>query len=605
MDEFTPSERNIIVRFLHWLLRLFGWTPPEPDVPDLPEEPDMPDEPDDPEEPDPEEPDEPEPLHPVVVRVADLRLVDAPGVVDGPWTLTSGALLARHPGDGELTATAMVEHGDATYSLWARVWAQDSRSDAFYGGFAGHAIYRCYPREHGRFVWVNCGTWSLSEGASRVGVGTGEVGLRLDCLVLDPNGLTPQQLDELVGAPPHVEPPIEPEPEPEPEPPTPEPEPEPEPPVTPPGGRGWTYQADPTFTRDRLNSKARAAYGALWAAINKRSADGWAKSCDTYRIGRSLGDHIQHGLLIPLRATGDLKLLDEVVRLMNLVKGTLRRTWRVGTADTNHRRLLWEYSSSTSYQGNDLHAMDGIKAHGLIASCAVAMHVNRHLASPAGHDYGTESDFWTDYLVNDYEAIWRIRKKKPTGFPFNARPAFHAYNTNIKLHRSLGILTGDQAYTREAERMAAVVWGKQVKTASTPSGPAFVWSQGTTGDGADASQGFLNTFTYARYVFADAVEFALDGFDRWSVETLPTFARTISEFILPGYERDIGGGVSKAGLPASDPSEWSQGDKNKYEISGYMLLAPWDARVATHAGQFSDRYVHAPAARLITALWGS
>src|SRR5690606_33597401 len=84
-----------------------------------------------------------------------------------------------------------------------------------------------------RYHWVHVGTYVLSEGGHRIGVGAGEEGLRLDCLVLDPVGLEPAELDELVGAPPHVEP----EPEPE-------PTPEPGPPVTPPGA---LWQVDPTF----------------------------------------------------------------------------------------------------------------------------------------------------------------------------------------------------------------------------------------------------------------------------------------------------------------------------------------------------------------------
>src|SRR5690606_10309211 len=109
----------------------------------------------------------------------------------------------------------------------------------------------------------------------------------------------------------------------------------------------------------------------------------------------------------------------------------LADSWR-GTADGTKQKdgylnWVWRQNHGEAYQGKDTNQLDEIKTHAMIASVAYALELNRDLKSPGGRNYGAHADFWQDYLVNDFEAKWRDRRNKPTGFPFIMRPHTHTY----------------------------------------------------------------------------------------------------------------------------------------------------------------------------------
>lgn len=431
---------NLFRRIIDFFRRLFGWRPPEPPIeePDpLPEQPEQPQEPVEP-EPEPEVPTpDPEPLYGLVVR----PLTDHPAwrVVTDPLTTDGHAFEATEPGDGDLTATAMVELAEGTYSLWARVNAPDLKGDRFYGGIQSHAIYRAVATQLARYHWVHVGTYPLSAGGHRVGVGTGEVGLRLDCLVLDPVGLTPAQLDELVGIPET--------PKPEPEIPTPEPE-IPEPPIVEPVGfSDATHKVAPLVaafdpqnptlrTGQPLTAMQRHFYEAFTRAMLRPDPDEYTDTKgrlgrnDSYHLGRH-GQVIQVSALLAMSRTGDGRILDLLTAGWNRAYANLVIEWDAGNLDrayveddagsrivdgkwvlkdgktpwSPYPKWLYAGNNGRAGAGTDQNALQNVKPWAILAQYLWALEVNRNAVSPEGLDYGREADKWRPVLKGLVEAF--------------------------------------------------------------------------------------------------------------------------------------------------------------------------------------------------------
>ncbi len=349
-------------------------------------------------------------------------------------------------------------------------------------------------------------------------------------------------------------------------------------------------RGDPNFSVSKLPSAARTHYENLWYVIrNPRSTldpRDWAASDDLYTYARDLHTHVQT-LLLAFRATGDLRLLDEIDAITAIMRSKLHDSWR-GTADGSSQRdgyvnWVWRGSDSGSLAGKDTHEMDEAKTHALIASVAYALHVNRDLSSPGGRNYASSANFWSDYLVNTFEAKWRARKGVSSGFPIMERPDYHSHHSWTKWHYYMGLLTGRSSYMTEANRMADMIWNREIKTTSTSYGTANVWSHGVISLGS--KQDYLQPNMYSRYVFADSVEFYFEDFHRWGSDSeMKRFANTIAAFIIDRsgaesstdwFTADIGGDRARAGIP-SDPS-WNRMHIHRWESSPFSILAPWDA----------------------------
>lgn len=461
---------------------------------------------------------------------------------------------------------------DTELTLWARMRAESYSGDAIYLGLDGD-MRRVFPDRLGAYVWVRVDTAQLAAGSHRIALRHAEPGLKIDVLAVtsDP-GVDANDLEAFVGAP-H---------------PAPGPNPSPTPKPTP-APTDSDLRGNPDFRISDLPSDAQLWYKRLWAAIENPGSSQdparWAASDNLYTYARQLHTHMQT-LLIAFRVTGDLRLLDEVDRLLEIMRDELADSWRGtidGTDGTRDGYLNWVWrNDENSYTGKDTNKLDEMKTHALVASAAYALHVNRDLASPAGRAYGAHADFWTDYLQNDFEAKWRERENQPTGFPIMIRPHTHTYHSWLKWHYYMGLLTGESGYSMEAERMADVIWNDEIHTTNTAEGPAYVWTRSILSEGGSAD--YLHPTTYARYVYGDVVEFHLEGFHRWAnPEVVGGFARTFSEFVIDEdhatsstdwFASDIGGGVSRAGI-RSDPS-WSRMEIYKFEASPYALITAWD-----------------------------
>ncbi|MCA1791384.1 MAG: hypothetical protein LC667_16485, partial [Thioalkalivibrio sp.] len=252
-----------------------------------------------------------------------------------------------------------------------------------------------------------------------------------------------------------------------------------------------------------------------------------------------------------------------------------------GTDGTRDGYLNWSYrySDTPSLQGKDTRYIDDIKAHGLVAMVAYALELNRDLVSPGGRDYGAHADFWRDYLVNHFEAKWRERRDVPSAFPFLMHPDAHTYWTWTKWHLYMGLLTGDQRYTTEANRMADVIWN-EIKSESTSGGSALVWASNITSLSSDRN--FLMSTGYAHSVYGDVVTFHLEGFHRWADEEMVrAFARTVTEFVFDtsdpvrsGIASDIGGGEDRAGIVSG--SGTPRRSASTFVGYQYGLIGSWD-----------------------------
>lgn len=641
---------SIFQRIIDAVRRLFGWRPPKgPPIKDPPVVEPPPEPPEDPQEPveptpDPVEPTpDPEPPAPLQAVVVNCWALDeGPEWVSGVGDGTSGAthLEAVEPGDGDLTATAMLELGDGVWSIWARVHASDTRSDGFYAGIAGHEIYRCWPDTHGRYTWTLCGAWTLSEGGHRVGVGTGEVGLRLDCLVLDPVGLTIAELDELVGAPPHVEPEPDPIPEPDPEPePEPEPEPIPEPTPEPPTETGtWplTVRAfDGTYRNGKsMSAEERRAYDGIltyWRATGKSDAVKSLRTGNSYQVGRGAPASALGSLDILLRLTGDARLLDLLVELGAAARQGMRRSWAPGTAlPAEYARephgelfLPWlKTKSEPRYYGSDAHISDSPKAWSMLARVALALATNRDAVSPAGHDYDALADQWRD-LFTGYERVWSavedskfppaakvprtykgrwvagsFKRAARDDWPTNMRTTTHTNWSCSVLALYMGRVLGKP----EAQSRAGVdsyVRDFMHHEQGTPDqdtgfGPGVFFARGTVS--WSSSENYECPLNYGEMVVPDAVSLYLDlgGDSHVTPDFLTRFARNIAGWVLQGTPANFTARNGIAGMSgrtyttpdgktrtlpdASNSGTSGAGDRTDDQYAGYgtQLLQAWD-----------------------------
>ena len=355
----------------------------------------------------------------------------------------------------------------------------------------------------------------------------------------------------------------------------------------PPSDRGFGLRGDPNFSAANLSPEQRVLYDMLWDELRDptkhKALRSQALSDDVYRYGRTFGGHLRNVLTV-FRMTGDLALLDYVDELTELMRSKLADGWRDtadGTDGTRDGYLNWvyRYSATPSHQGKDTRVIDDMQAHAVVAMFAWAYEANRDLSSPSGTNYGQRADFWKDYLVNHFEAKWRERYGRPTGFPFISRTQTTVYYNWTAWHYYMWRLTGVQGYGDQAVAMARAT-SDELRLVSTSSGTTYVWGSGLINLGD--SQTRIQPTNYSSTVYALNVDLHFEQFDVFaSEERLHRMARTFSHFVLDtsdpirnGFAPDLGGGSPQAGL-TSDPDA-KRRTIDWYRVSQIPLIATWD-----------------------------
>lgn len=347
-------------------------------------------------------------------------------------------------------------------------------------------------------------------------------------------------------------------------------------------------RGDPDFDPDDLPLSLRCWYEELWSVIRdpvkSDEITRWAASNNLYMYARSLNTHV-NALLVAFRLFGDLQLLDEVDRLAQHMRSTLNDAWQgqaallAGSAD-GYLNWVWREAPDEFHFGKDVHVTDEMRAHALVAQMAWAFKNNSDLDSPNGIDYAERADFWTSYLRDHFEAKWRGRAGVPwPQMPFISRPHMHEMVDFVRYHHYMYRLTGLEPYRLEAQRLTDVVLDN-TRVADSPSGPALVTPRSILSLGG--SESYLMPSTYSRYIFSDAVDLYLEGVGRWSDgSVLEQFARTLAEFMIDGkgdvLARDVGGGIERAGVPASNERDWDRVETIQYSNSPFALLSRWES----------------------------
>lgn len=279
----------------------------------------------------------------------------------------------------------------------------------------------------------------------------------------------------------------------------------------------YRSEANLSFSVALLPGEQRVWYDRLWAAINGNTypdAERYAASNDTYSMGRALQPHIM-ALYTAFRATGDVRLLDEMDRLMEIARAQL--------ADTNfdgYLNWLWQFDPNDStYYRTDLHEMDEILTHNLVAFFAYVLRENQAVKP----QYREHADFWQDYLVNHFIAKWEARGR---GTLMLEKSLTHVYAHLMTFYYYLYRLTGDSAYLAEARQRADVLYGMM-----TASGAALTWDHRVPDYGHPPLG--CQPINYARYTLSAFQQMAYEEFSYFADPAyMARFAATIRDNLL-------------------------------------------------------------------------
>ena len=273
-------------------------------------------------------------------------------------------------------------------------------------------------------------------------------------------------------------------------------------------------------------------------------------SGDLYKLGRNFNNYAT-GLILVYRETGDRALVQQLDDLMELAKEKL-----VDTNGDGYRNWLYlhEASASSSF-GTDLHEMDEILTHSVVAAIAYTF-------KQAG--YGSSATFWTDYL-KEFEAKWRARKNKATGFPFLTKKLMHPYVHFIRYHLYMSKLTGDSSYYTEAKRMSEVV-KRNMRLSETPGGTGYVWDHHVQLSG-DASLG-CQPMVYVKYTTQALADLAVMDANLFDATFVKKVANTMAYTALLNDDGSLlAGNICGIG---------TYGTINTFAEMPYAQLAPWD-----------------------------
>jgi hypothetical protein len=304
---------------------------------------------------------------------------------------------------------------------------------------------------------------------------------------------------------------------------------------------------DPRFKETNLPVEARPWYKRIIETTKYRTnnfrgyptnPDQLARSGDPYFVGRPLNQHITM-MLISFRQTGDLRLLDEVVRLMDIARAQLRDPWLDGSKDgfLNWRNTRDGKITAKLY-GKDIgRDLDEVLYSAVVSQVAYACHLNRNLQSPKGYNYAERADFWKDFMVNHFVKKWRKRNKKPTGFPYLKSNLMHIYANQIRCHYYMYKLTNDTSYLNEAKKLARNFDANMV-VVRTPAGEAYVWSHSVHFLYGPRDFGGIpngQPTTYYPLTYLSIIDLHMEGFEQFASDSeMRKYMIPLRDFVLDG-----------------------------------------------------------------------
>lgn len=275
---------------------------------------------------------------------------------------------------------------------------------------------------------------------------------------------------------------------------------------------------------DQFGVTHRDWYDRMIASIGTGSLDSDFTGDDNRDWCRT-GNMAVTSLLLAFRYSGDLRLLDEAVRLMEIAWGDM--------TDTGTRRY---------WVSNDV-PLDVSLASGLVACIAWACRNNDDLTSPAGYNYGTLATKYYTWLVDDFLPHWEVERSAVGSLPVLKAYWGHSWANEMRLYHYVGKLGGGNGKTA-AEYAAAVTAGITLKLASdgtdTVGGKPIRVSQHYINGTSDAGKALQYT-TYVRYEIPAWLDLALDGADDRLDDTFFTeWANSLADFVLDGDPESTG-----------------------------------------------------------------
>ncbi|MBA3890763.1 MAG: hypothetical protein H0X64_09535, partial [Gemmatimonadaceae bacterium] len=334
---------------------------------------------------------------------------------------------------------------------------------------------------------------------------------------------------------------------------------------------------------------------------------------DSYDFGRWLFQY-NSALLLGMRISGDLRLLDEVDLVAQTMRAQLRDGWcggrsggvevnvRYGTVSVPDGYLNFRWRGEHSlHHCRDTADLDEGLIHGHLALVMYAYHANRHLESPSGIDYGERAEFWLDYLRNHFEAKWRGRSS--TRWPamdFIDAKFCHTYLQMTLFHYFVGKRLQDDGsedagpYLRQALRLSDGMFdvpyipGEQpggFVDVQTPLGEAVVYSFGAPGD-VDVTPTHLEgcAMTYARYMLASVLNLRLESFSRWDDDIMTKIARGLAHFMLDTddvtersepFAAGVAGDEGAAGIAGTEYR--TRSSAADFNLAPFAAFAAWDS----------------------------
>jgi len=306
----------------------------------------------------------------------------------------------------------------------------------------------------------------------------------------------------------------------------------------------FSLLGDPNFSADNLNSTQRLWYDRMWAGINRGitnsnpeiNINSASISDDLYQYSRTVNDYVT-ALLLAFRATGDLKLLDQIDRIVQRMRSTLADGNCDGSGKNGYLNWRWRADPNWSGYCTWEHRMDSALAHAFLPEVAYAFEINRGLTSPGGVNYAERADFWKDYLVNHFEPAWRQRDNQPwPGLFMTSAGGWHpSIQFGVRYYYFMHKITGWTEYlTNVATWTNRFFNTPRVQNSepggyqmiSTPWGDAALWSQtaprepwvdysGTSNQGRDSPDGQAYVYIGGSSITVPAIA-AAEGIPDWS-----------------------------------------------------------------------------------------